>query len=280
MSSEPLTPYAEFLLREQVRGLEQMLAICRAALSATTAAAAAPSPVPQTPAETAAEAATEALASAVAESVLAPAPAVPMPEPTAVPEPVPEPAPEPTAVPEPVPEPAPEPTAVPEPVAVPEPAVPMPTVPMPAPEPMPVAAVPMPAAVPEPAPEPMPAWNTVRRVRPPPKVIGSPINKSQRPLYQRSDIVHGEKALATSTGKTSLTAMDIETAEQLIIHGDATEFRGFYHKRSNTLFQSPTAACTTLLKRNGVSTSWQGGAHIWLERGGKWVKLNKIINNM
>ena len=243
MSTEPLTPYAEFLLREQVRGLEQMLAICRAALSATTAAAAAPSPVPQTPAETAAEAATEALASAVAESVLAPAPAVPMPEPT-------ESAPEPTAVP-----------AVPMPAAVPEPAVPMPTVPMP-------------------APEPMPAWNTVRRVRPPPKVIGSPINKSQRPLYQRSDIVHGEKALATSTGKTSLTAMDIETAEQLIIHGDATEFRGFYHKRSNTLFQSPTAACVTLLKRNGVSTTWQGGAHIWLERGGKWVKLNKIINNM
>ena len=262
MSTEPLTPYAEFLLREQVRGLEQMLAICRAALSATTAAAAAPSPVPQTSAETAAEAATEALASAVAESVLAPAPAVPMPEPT-------ESAPEPTAVP-----------AVPMPAAVPEPAVPMPTVPMPAPEPMPVAAVPMPAAVPEPAPEPMPAWNTVRRVRPPPKVIGSPINKSQRPLYQRSDIVHGEKALATSTGKTSLTAMDIETAEQLIIHGDATEFRGFYHKRSNTLFQSPTAACVTLLKRNGVSTTWQGGAHIWLERGGKWVKLNKIINNM
>ena len=255
MSNEPLTPYAEFLLREQVRGLEQMLAICRAALSATTAAAAAPSPVPQTPAETAAEAATEALASAVAESVLAPAPAVPMPapEPTAVPA-VPMPA-------EPAPEP--EPTAVPDPMPVAEPAVPMPVA-EPAHEP----------AVPE------PAWNTVRRVRPPPKVIGSPINKSQRPLYQRSDIVHGEKALATSTGKTSLTAMDIETAEQLIIHGDATEFRGFYHKRSNTLFQSPTAACVTLLKRNGVSTTWQGGAHIWLERGGKWVKLNKIINNM
>ena len=251
MSSEPLTPYAEFLLREQVRGLEQMLAICRAALSATTAAAAAPSPVPQTPAETAAEAATEALASAVAESVLAPAPAVPMH--VAAPA-VTEPMPMPTAVPEPMP------TAVPMLAAVPEP---MPT--EPAPEPMP-------------APE--PAWNTVRRVRPPPKVIGSPINKSQRPLYQRSDIVHGEKALATSTGKTSLTAMDIETAEQLIIHGDATEFRGFYHKRSNTLFQSPTAACATLLKRNGVSTTWQGGAHIWLERGGQWVKLNKILNNM
>ena len=204
MSSEPLTPYAEFLLREQVRGLEQMLAICRAALSATTAAAAAPSPVPQTPAETAAEAATEALASAVAESAMPAVPAVPMPEPTAVPA-VPMPAP---AVPMPAPA-----------VPMPAPAVPMPTaVPEPAPEPMPTAvpAVPMPAAVPEPTPTelapavPEPAWNTVRRVRPPPKVIGSPINKSQRPLYQRSDIVHGEKALATSTGKTSLLSQEIQ----------------------------------------------------------------------
>ena len=98
-------------------------------------------------------------------------------------------------------------------------------------------------------------------------------------MYELSNILNGEKALATRTAKNKLTAQDIEQAEQLIIKREATEFRGFYHKRSHTLFRSPTAACATLLTRHGVSKTWQGGAHIWLERGGQWVKLNDILRN-
>jgi hypothetical protein len=98
-------------------------------------------------------------------------------------------------------------------------------------------------------------------------------------MYELSDILNGERALATRTAKNKLTAQDIEQAEQLIIKRDANEFRGFYHKRSHTLFRSPTAACTTLLTRHGVSKTWQGGAHIWLERGGQWVKLMNILQN-
>jgi len=131
--------------------------------------------------------------------------------------------------------------------------------------------------VPELATDSMPVWSTVRRIRLPPKEVGSPINKSQRPLYELSTITHGEQALATYTAKTTLTAHDIETAEQLIVHRDENEVRGFYHKRTNTLFRSPTAACTTLLKRAGASKTWQGGAHIWLNRGGQWIKLMDIL---
>jgi hypothetical protein len=108
-------------------------------------------------------------------------------------------------------------------------------------------------------------------------VVGRPIVKSQQPLYALSTITNGEKALATYTGRTTLTASDIETAEQLIVQRDENEVRGFYHKRTNTLFQSPTAACATLLNRPGASNSWRVGHHIWLERDGKWIKLMDIL---
>jgi len=264
MSTEPLAPYAEYLLREQVRGLEQMLAICRAALVASVAAA--PS-APQAPAEVAAEAAAEALATTMAESVLAvtadteaeaaaEALSVEMAESVLT-------------------EPAVQPVKV---AAQPE---------EPATQPVQVAAQPEEPAAPTeltadaPTDPPEEPWTTAtqRRIRLPPKVIGTALNTSQRPLYEHSNLVHGEKALATHTAKNTLTAQDIEKAEQLIIKRDDSEFRGFYHKRSHTLFRSPTAACVTLLTRHGVSKTWQGGAHIWLERGGQWIKLNDILRN-
>jgi hypothetical protein len=256
MSTEPLAPYAEYLLREQVRGLEQMLAICRAALVASVAAApSAPQTPVEAPGEAAAEAAAEALATTMAESVLAvtaDAEAEAAAEAEALSVEMAE-----SVLTEPVVQPV-------EPVVQPvEPAAP----------------TELTADAPTDPPEEPWTTATPRRIRVPPKVIGSPINKSQRPMYELSDILNGERALATRTAKNKLTAQDIEQAEQLIIKRDATEFRGFYHKRSHTLFRSPTAACVTLLTRHGVSKTWQGGAHIWLERGGQWVKLMNILQN-